>query len=286
MGQKKENNNPTFFEVIGKENSETVMVNALAFFLNPNNSHGFGDRVYQTFCEAIENSIIQESIESDEENQYQKQKYGDFEKIMTEISHEISSKEEPKIIQKGRLDLIIESKNCIIGIEAKINHSLNNPLHIYDDLIKTKKGKKVTKKVILCKRGTTKPDYNSMIEEDLKILCEKRWLDNSGKREELLARLQPKEWHLVNWEDILIDEIDIESDYLQLWQGMKKAFKDDEIMKDEELESIKDKQEDYLKMYKIVNDISKAMEKKANTLKIEVKRLLRRKKILQINRIM
>ena len=59
---------------------------------------------------------------------------------------------------------------------------------------------------------------------------------------------------------------------------MKKAFKDDEIMKDEELESIKDKQEDYLKMYKIVNDISKAMEKKANTLKIEVKRLLRRKK--------
>ena len=28
-----------------------------------------------------------------------------------------------------------------------------------------------------------------MIEEDLKILCEKRWLDNSGKREELLARL-------------------------------------------------------------------------------------------------
>ena len=144
--KKKENNNPTFFEVIGKENSETVMVNALAFFLNPNNSHGFGDRVYQTFCEAIENSIIQESIESDEENQYQKQKYGDFEKIMTEISHEISSKEEPKIIQKGRLDLIIESKNCIIGIEAKINHSLNNPLHIYDDLIKTKKGKKSDKK--------------------------------------------------------------------------------------------------------------------------------------------
>ena len=63
---KKKDSNPTFFEVIGKENSETVMVNALAFFLDPENNHGFGDRVYQTFCDAIENSIIQENIESDE----------------------------------------------------------------------------------------------------------------------------------------------------------------------------------------------------------------------------
>ena len=56
-----------------KENSETVMVNALAFFLHPDNNHGLDDRVYQTFCDAIENSIIQEIIEHDEENQYQKQ---------------------------------------------------------------------------------------------------------------------------------------------------------------------------------------------------------------------
>ena len=111
--EKKENNNPTFFEIIGKENSETVMVNTLAFFLNPKNNHGFSDRVYQTFCDAIENSIIQENIESDEENQYQKQEYGDFVDIMTEISHETDND------KKGRLDLIIETSNCLIAVEAK-----------------------------------------------------------------------------------------------------------------------------------------------------------------------
>ena len=57
---------------------------------------------------------------------------------------------------------------------------------------------------------------------------------------------------------------------------MKIAFEEDEIMKDEELESIKDKQIDYLKMYKIVKDISKAMENKANYVKNEVEKLIKK----------
>lgn len=265
---KKKDSNPTFFEVIGKENSETVMVNTLAFFLKPNNNHGFADRVYQTFCEAIENSIIENNIE--EEKQYQKPSYGSFKEINTEISHENNNG------KKGRLDLIIETDNCIIGVEAKINHSLNNPLHVYDDLIDKRKGKKYPKKIILCKRGTNKLDYSSMEEKDLKKLCNERNLENSGDKKELQNRLKLNDWPHVNWEDILIDEIDSKSDYLQLWQGMKKAFKDDEIMKDEQLEIIKDEQKDYLKMYKIVKDISKAMEKKANRVKNEVVEIIKK----------
>ena len=276
--QKKENNNPTFFEIIGKENSETVMVNALAFFLNSKNKHGFGDRVYQTLCDAIENSIIQEIIEHDEEIQYQKQEYGDFVDIMTEISHETDND------KKGRLDLIIKTSNCIIAIEAKINHALNNPFYVYDDYIEKHKEEKRVKKIVLCKRGTDKPDYSSMNIENLKELCDKRGLDNSGNEDELRNLLKKHDWVHVHWEDILIDEIDINSDYLQLWQGMKIAFEEDEIMKDEELESIKNKQIDYLKMYKIVKDISKAMENKANYVKNEVEKLIKKdyKKITNV----
>ena len=58
--------------------------------------------------------------------------------------------------------------------------------------------------------------------------------------------------------------------------GMKIAFEDEEIMKDEELDMIKDKQIDYLKMYKIVKDISKAMEAKANCVKNEVEKLIKK----------
>ena len=115
-----------------------------------------------------------------------------------------------------------------------------------------------------------------MNEENLKELCDKRGLENSGNEDDLRNLLKKHDWTHIHWEDILIDEIDINSDYLQLWQGMKIAFEDEEIMKDEELELIKDKQIDYLKMYKIVKDISKAMEAKANCVKNEVEKLIKK----------
>ena len=110
----------------------------------------------------------------------------------------------------------------------------------------------------------------------MKELCKKRGLENSENEDELRNLLEKHDWPHIHWEDILIDEIDINSDYLQLWQGMKIAFEDEEIMKDEELDMIKDKQIDYLKMYKIVKDISKAMEAKANCVKNEVEKLIKK----------
>ena len=229
---------PTFFQVIGKEHIEEIMVNTLAFFIDPNNPHSFGNRIYNAFCQAIENSLIANK----KNEQYEPLDYGKFNSLRTEITHNITGEE-----KSGRLDLIINCENCIIGVEAKVRHFVKNPFDIYNDLIDIKKKKSSQeniKKVILCKRGT------------------------------IVDPIETNGWIVVNWEDILIEEIEeIEDEndvYAPLWEGLKIAFRGEKRMNEEDLKLVAENQEDYLLMYKMIENISKALEEKAKSLKTAV----------------
>jgi len=220
---------PTFFQVIGKEHIEEIMVNTLAFFINPRNPHSFEDHIYNVFCQAIENRLI-------ENDDYERLDYGEFKSLKKEITHKNDAG------KSGRLDLIINCQNCIIGIEAKIRHFVKNPFVIYDDLLKNeaeKSSQDNDRKVILCKRGTKIPD-------------------------------EAEDWIEVNWEDIVIEDIDPNDDYAPLWEGMKIAFRGEKRMNDEDLELVAKNQEDYLLMYKMIENISKELEKRATALKTAV----------------
>jgi len=220
-------NNPTFFQVIGKEHIEEIMVNTLAFFLDSKNPHNkFGDLIYRNFCDAIENYLIEKESEHEELD------YGKFISHDKEISFRNSNGE------SGRLDMIVNCENCLIGVEAKVRHLVRNPFSIYDKLLEERNLlQKQIRRVILCKRGT-------------KIESE-----------------EAKNWIIVNWEDLLTEDIDENDDYAPLWNGMKIAFRGEEILKDEDLEIVANNHEDYLLMYKMIENVSKELEKKAEVIK-------------------
>ena len=218
--------NPTFFQVIGKEHIEEIMVNTLAFFLDSKNPHTFGDLIYRNFCDAIENYLIEKESEHPELD------YGKFISLEKEISFRNSDGE------SGRLDLIVNCENCLIGIEAKVRHFVKNPFSIYDKLLQERNElQKEIRTVILCKRGTK------------------------------IESKEAEDWIIVNWEDLLIEDIDENDDYAPLWKGMKIAFRGEEILKKEDLEIVANNHEDYLLMYKMIENVSKELEKKAENIK-------------------
>ncbi len=228
---KQRENHPTFFQVIRKEHIEEIMVNALAFFMDSKQPHSFGNRIFNVFCQAIENSLIT----NPENKEYEPLDYGRFSSLRTEITHRINED------KSGRLDLIIDCENCIIGVEAKVRHFVKNPFDVYNDLIKTekqKKSKENVRKVILCKKATNVDPEKT------------------------------KGWIVVNWEDILIENIEDKNDvYAPLWEGLKIAFRGEKIMNEEDLKLVADNQEDYVMMYKMIKGISEALKDKANSLK-------------------
>ena len=232
---KRRESNPTFFQVIRKEHIEEIMVNALAFFIDPKQPHSFGNRIFNVFCQAIENSLIS-NLDNEE---YEPLDYGIFSSLRTEITHRITDKNRED--KSGRLDLIINCENCIIGVEAKVRHFVKNPFDVYNDLIDTekrKKSKENVRKVLLCKRGTNVDPEKT------------------------------KGWIVVNWEDILIEEIEDKNDiYAPLWEGLKIAFRGEKRMNEEDLKLVADNQEDYVMMYKMIKGISEALNDKANSLK-------------------
>ena len=234
-GIKRRKYNPTFFQVIRKEHIEEIMVNTLAFFIDHKQPHRFGNRIFNVFCQAIENSLI-----ADEENEeYEQLDYGRFSSLRTEITRRNADKNPGD--KSGRLDLIINCENCIIGVEAKVRHFVKNPFDVYNDIIDTEKQKNSqenVRKVILCKRGTK------------------------------VDRKKTKDWIVVNWEDILIANIEDKNDiYAPLWEGLKIAFRGEKIMNEEDLKLVADNQEDYLMMYKMIKGISEALKDKADSLK-------------------
>ncbi len=95
----------SIFDIAGYPHYENVCSNILAFYLNPTNEHGLGNLLlFSLLSLANGREINQENIQ---------------------INREVST------IKGGRLDIVIETDNQIIGIENKIRHHLNNDLVDY-----------------------------------------------------------------------------------------------------------------------------------------------------------
>lgn len=99
----------SIFDIAGYPHYENVSSNILAFYFDPNGEHGLSDLFLSTLMEFADETFLDEG------------------NIL--ISREVST------IKGGRLDILIETDNQIIGIENKIFHILNNNLEDYSDSI-------------------------------------------------------------------------------------------------------------------------------------------------------
>ena len=134
----------SIFNVAGYPHYENVCSNILAFYLNPNNEHGLGSLLLSSLMElAGGNESYQDNIQ---------------------ISRETSTN------KGGRLDIVIETDNQIIGIENKIFHHLNNDLTDYSDTLDkwAKRNELDTVKIILSiKKEENESDFVCITYEEL-----------------------------------------------------------------------------------------------------------------------
>ena len=142
----------SIFDIAGYPHYENVCSNILVFYLNPNNEHGLGNLLFSSLM----------SLASDNET-YQ----SNF-----QISREVSTN------KGGRLDIVIETDNQIVGIENKIFHHLNNDLADYSHSINewARSGQLDQVKIILSRKkeeesfgfiSITYEQYWSKIKEEL-----------------------------------------------------------------------------------------------------------------------
>jgi len=124
------------FNITGYPHYENVSSNILSFYLNPNNEHGLGNLFFSSLM------ILVTGNESSDNN--------------FQVNREVST------LNKGRIDIVIETDNQVIGIENKIFHHLNNDLKDYSDSIdswaRNKDEKKDTVKIILSLKKENESD--------------------------------------------------------------------------------------------------------------------------------
>jgi hypothetical protein len=115
------NREPTFMEIAGYPHFENVCSNILAFYLQPNNEHGFGTLFLDVLA-----TLIDDGIEIDGQS--------------VEIRRE-------ELTGNGkRIDLVIEPDNYVFGIENKIFAGLYNDFSEYSrHLDSLSNGRKVYK---------------------------------------------------------------------------------------------------------------------------------------------
>jgi len=205
---KQKKSNQTIFEIIGKVDHEVILVNSLVFFLDSDNPHSFGSTIYERFCS---------------EAGIDKDIFGDLKDIQTEVYHTFEGK-------SGRIDIVIETDDGIIVVEAKVNAGLKNPLDVYEDYA-VKTGKKNVEHILLTKN----------------------------------ANNTTNSWTNLTWGQIFqLEALDYDS-YKLLWDSLKNSFKEDVLMEKDELKKIAEKQHEYIQMYKNMQTVFDYMKNKANT---------------------
>ena len=222
---------PHVLEIIKRNNRETIMVNLLAFFIQ-DKYHDKGDELYQNLIQCINN----------------KSEHFDYGKL-------VSVKTEQSTEEKKRIDMVIETENAIIIIEAKINHVLNNNLKIYGDYAKALAGKKNCKKIILSKWPS-----NSL-----------EWFRESKEQEKAQIE-ESKNWIEISWEDVLDEGLSPSNEpYKHLFNSMVKSMKGDENLKEDEIKVAKENFEQIAKTFEFAKTIFKEQEKKTKKLAKDVK---------------
>ena len=103
---------PTLIEITGYQTKENFYNNILAFFLQTDAAHGMGDLVVSSLLEAVD-------IETDDVN-------------VSNVVREYTTDK-----RKRRIDLLIETRRYIIGIENKIYARAYNKFEEYSKTINT-----------------------------------------------------------------------------------------------------------------------------------------------------
>jgi hypothetical protein len=149
----------TFMEIMKTHKSEVHLANLLAFFFRSEEKHGLGkiflEALFETGTYQInrnldntkkalidqawkikDNGLVGFSSFKIEESK--KDSYLDSTSIIQAISEEITKNTIEKADKKKRIDILLETDKCVVCIEFKIDHELNNPLEAYQNHISEK----------------------------------------------------------------------------------------------------------------------------------------------------
>ena len=138
-----------------------------------------------------------------------------------------------------RIDMVIETENAIIIIEAKVNHVLNNDLVIYAEYAKklAKDEKEHHKKIILSKWQSNSLESFRESKEQEKSQIE----ESNNNTEESINQIknlekqieESKKWTEISWEDVLDEGLSPSNEpYKSLFNSMVKSMKGDEYLEE------------------------------------------------------
>ncbi len=118
----------SYLETLGVAHRETIIANLLGFYFDPQEKHGLGD----TFIKCLLASNLYALKEKDSKGNY----YDSQDAISRDVKFDSA-----KIIieetteENNRIDILIVTKQVLIAIEFKIEHTLDNPLNDYEKYI-------------------------------------------------------------------------------------------------------------------------------------------------------
>lgn len=104
----------TLFSVLGRSHHENPLTDALKFFMNPSEEHGFGTLFLEAFFACLPKGTV----------------------VPSDLHHADEPTREVVTGAGNRIDLIIPSSNWVLVIEHKIFHQVLNPLDEYQKFIK------------------------------------------------------------------------------------------------------------------------------------------------------
>ena len=114
---------PTFLEIAGYPHLENVASNILQFFLQPQGQHNLKELVLESLLALL--SVPPQSIS------------------FAEVRREVTT-------QRGnRIDLVVKSETCILGIENKIYHAVHNDFADYWNYLETQRRGRTSYGVVL-----------------------------------------------------------------------------------------------------------------------------------------
>lgn len=142
-----------FFEISKFPHYEIVFNNVLAFFMNSDECHNFGNLVFTSLLEIL------------------KEKEKNIINIIDDYTQYVIREE---LTINGKLiDILIKSEHYIIGIETKIGAILNNDLKEYYNHIQSLASKENKKTILIVLSKTNKYNNNDIINISHKELADK-----------------------------------------------------------------------------------------------------------------
>ena len=169
------------FSIGGRGHYENPISDMLAFFLDQNEEHGFGDQIVQCLFESI----------SDEK------------KPLANSPYRIGREQQTQ--KNNRIDIYMESDDNIVVIENKIHADLINDLNDYRDYAKKQAGNKTVFCFVLSPYEKTEelPAGWTNINYQILVGNIRNKLDILGVEDELKYNLQKNKWRILLREFIL-----------------------------------------------------------------------------------